>query len=53
MPKKLIRKAVFAELHFDPDDDFLYKERDKVRAILHHHAIVMQKVGTCGVVVAL
>jgi serine/threonine-protein kinase PRP4 len=30
MPKKLIRKAVFAELHFDPDDDFLYKERDKV-----------------------
>merc|ERR1719263_1048111 len=30
MPHKLIRKGVFAELHFDPDYDFLYKERDKV-----------------------
>jgi len=30
MPNKLIRKGVFSELHFDPDYDFLYKERDKV-----------------------
>jgi len=30
MPHKLIRKGVFAELHFDPDYDFLYKERDRV-----------------------
>jgi serine/threonine-protein kinase PRP4 len=30
MPHKLIRKGVFSELHFDPDYDFLYKERDKV-----------------------
>ena len=30
MPHKLIRKGMFAELHFDPDYDFLYKERDKV-----------------------
>eukprot|EP00965_Chrysotila_dentata_P026598 881367-Pleurochrysis_carterae.AAC.1 len=32
MPNKLIRKGFFSELHFDPDYDFLYKERDKVRA---------------------
>jgi len=30
MPHKLIRKGVFSELHFDPDYDFLYKERDRV-----------------------
>lgn len=30
MPHKLIRKGIFAELHFDPDYDFLYKERDRV-----------------------
>ena len=30
MPNKLIRKGVFAELHYDPDYDFLYKERDRV-----------------------
>ena len=30
MPHKLIRKGVFATLHFDPDYDFLYKERDRV-----------------------
>ena len=30
MPHKLIRKGMFSELHFDPDYDFLYKERDKV-----------------------
>mmetsp|Transcript_4462 Transcript_4462/g.9745 ORF Transcript_4462/g.9745 Transcript_4462/m.9745 type:complete len:206 (-) Transcript_4462:341-958(-) len=30
MPNKLIRKGFFSELHFDPDYDFLYKERDKV-----------------------
>jgi serine/threonine-protein kinase PRP4 len=30
IPNKLIRKGVFAELHFDPDYDFLYKERDRV-----------------------
>lgn len=30
MPHKLIRKGVFSELHFDPDYDFLFKERDKV-----------------------
>jgi len=30
MPHKLIRKGFFAELHFDPDYDFLYKEKDKV-----------------------
>ena len=30
MPHKLIRKGVFQELHFNPDYDFLYKERDKV-----------------------
>ena len=30
MPHKLIRKGVFAELHFDPDYDFLFRERDKV-----------------------
>lgn len=30
MPHKLIRKGVFSELHFDPDHDFLYKERDRV-----------------------
>ena len=31
MPHKLIRKGTFSELHFDPDYDFLSKERDKVR----------------------
>eukprot|EP00967_Tisochrysis_lutea_P143052 scaffold265146_cov29-Tisochrysis_lutea.AAC.3 len=30
MPHKLIRKGVFSELHFDPDYDFLYKEKDRV-----------------------
>ena len=30
MPHKLIRKGMFSELHFDPDYDFLYRERDKV-----------------------
>ena len=30
MPHKLIRKGVFSELHFDPDYDFLYRERDRV-----------------------
>jgi len=30
MPNKLIRKGFFSELHFDPDCDFLYKEKDKV-----------------------
>jgi len=30
MPHKLIRKGMFSELHYDPDCDFLYKERDKV-----------------------
>ena len=30
MPHKLIRKGVFSELHFDPDNDFVYKEKDKV-----------------------
>merc|ERR1719171_3126118 len=30
MPNKLIRKGFFSELHFDPDYDFLYKEKDKV-----------------------
>jgi serine/threonine-protein kinase PRP4 len=30
MPHKLIRKGVFSELHFDPDYDFLFKERDRV-----------------------
>jgi len=30
MPHKLIRKGTFSELHFDPDYDFLSKERDKV-----------------------
>merc|ERR1719440_2023512 len=30
MPHKLIRKGVFSELHFDPDYDFIYKERDRV-----------------------
>ena len=33
MPHKLIRKGTFSELHFDPDYDFLFKERDKVRAV--------------------
>ena len=30
MPHKLIRKGFFSELHFDQDNDFLYRERDKV-----------------------
>jgi serine/threonine-protein kinase PRP4 len=30
MPHKLIRKGFFSELHFDPDNDFVYKEKDKV-----------------------
>ena len=30
MPHKIIRKGFFSELHFDPDNDFIYKERDKV-----------------------
>ena len=30
MPHKLIRKGTFSELHFDPDYDFLYRERDRV-----------------------
>jgi len=30
MPHKLIRKGVFSELHFDPDYDFLYTEKDRV-----------------------
>jgi len=30
MPHKLIRKGTFSELHFDPDYDFIYKERDRV-----------------------
>ena len=30
MPHKLIREGTFSELHFDPDYDFLYKERDRV-----------------------
>merc|ERR1712060_25418 len=30
MPHKLIRKGFFSELHFDPDNDFIYKEKDKV-----------------------
>jgi len=30
MPHKIIRKGFFSELHFDPDYDFLYKEKDKV-----------------------
>ena len=30
MPNKLIRKGTFSELHFDPDLDFLYRERDRV-----------------------
>ena len=30
MPQKLIRKGFFSELHFDPDNDFVYKEKDKV-----------------------
>jgi len=30
MPLKLIRKGFFSELHFDVDNDFIYKEKDKV-----------------------
>lgn len=30
MQHKLIRKGVFSELHFDPDDNFIFRERDRV-----------------------
>jgi len=30
MPLKIVRKGFFSELHFDVDNDFIYKEKDKV-----------------------
>ena len=30
MPHKIVRKGLFSEIHFDPDYNFLFKERDRV-----------------------
>ena len=52
MPHKLISKGTFSELHFDPDYDFLSKERDKVRPATRG-VCVLAAPDVCGCVLPL